>query len=99
MQKSGNHHPIHPKQGLASIPRSKDQGFTLDLVTLLLPSIPKAKGRALLQAIQRTEVKAVLDELDDRFAADTSLEDIIQSLCIAYSILDLSLQKGGKQRS
>jgi hypothetical protein len=61
-------------------------------VTLLLPSIPEAKSEELLQAIQREEVKAVLDELSDRFAADTSLEDIIQSLCLEYSILDFPLQ-------
>ena len=67
----------------------------------LFPSMQEAEAIALLQVLQQAEVKDVLAELPTRFAADTPLEDVIQSLGVEYSSLEFpprSSVRGGRDR-
>ena len=57
--------------------------------TPLSPAMQEAEAVALLQVLQHPEVRAVLGELPSLFAADTSLEDIVQSLVVEHSSLQL----------
>jgi hypothetical protein len=64
-------------------------GERLEQGLALAPSMQDGEAVALVQLLGQTEVKAVLDELPWRFAADTSLEDVIQSLVVEYTSLQI----------
>jgi hypothetical protein len=77
-------------------------GEQLEKGVALFPSMQEAEAIALLQVLQQAEVKDVLAKLHTRFAADTSLEDIIQSLGVEYSSLEFPPRtgaRGGRDRA
>lgn len=64
----------------------------------LTPSMQDGEALALVQLLGQTEVKETLNEQSWRFAAGTSLEDLIQSLVVEHSSLQCSLSVSTRGR-